>query len=119
LLLNRTRLLADPKRLGKWGEKRCESFLKKKGLKTLARNYASKTGEIDLVMVDGDRSIVFVEVKTRTGEDLTAAESVVTAPRRPKPSEPPVISSPPTKSTTDLIASMSSPLSSARPAAHK
>lgn len=84
MLLNRTRLLADPKRLGKWGEKRCESFLKKKGLKTLTRNYASKTGEIDLVMVDGDRSIVFVEVKTRTGEDLTAAESVVTGAKKAK-----------------------------------
>ncbi len=84
MLLNRTKLLASPKRLGRWGEKRCEKFLRKKGLKTLARNYSSRTGEIDLVMVDGDRSIVFVEVKTRAGEDLTAVESVVNGAKKAK-----------------------------------
>ena len=34
---NKHRLLADKKRLGRWGEKRCEKFLKRQGLKTLAR----------------------------------------------------------------------------------
>ena len=47
-LLNRGRLLADRKKLGRWGEKRCESFLKKKGFKRLARNFSCKSGEIDL-----------------------------------------------------------------------
>lgn len=84
LLLNRQKLLADGKRLGRWGEKRCESFLKRKGLKLLARNFSCKTGEIDLVMVDADRSIVFVEVKTRAGETFDAVESVVTAPKKTK-----------------------------------
>jgi putative endonuclease len=78
LLLRRKQLRADPKRLGRWGEKRCESFLKRKGLRALARNYSCKMGELDLVMVDTDGTIVFVEVKTRGGEDLTPAESVVT-----------------------------------------
>ena len=50
----------------------------KKGLKTLTRNYSCKAGEIDLIMVDSDRSIVFVEVKTRTDEEFTPTESVVT-----------------------------------------
>ncbi|MHC4646558.1 MAG: YraN family protein [Planctomycetota bacterium] len=83
-MFNRTKLLQDPKRLGRWGERRCEKFLKEKGLKTLARNFSSRTGEIDLVMVDTDRSVVFVEVKTRAGEDLTAAESVVTGGKKAK-----------------------------------
>jgi len=78
LCLKRRKLLTDKARLGQWGEKRCEAFLKRKGLKILARNYSCKMGELDLVMVDADSTIVFVEVKTRAGEDLTPAESVVT-----------------------------------------
>jgi putative endonuclease len=84
LLLNRSKLLADRKVLGLWGEKRSERFLKRKGLKTLARNYTSRTGEIDLVMVDTDGAIVFVEVKTRADETFDAAESVVTSPKKTK-----------------------------------
>ena len=78
MLLNRNRLLRDRKLLGRWGEKRCEKFLKRKGLKTLTRNFLCKTGELDLVMVDSDRTIVFVEVKTRANEDFAGAETVVT-----------------------------------------
>jgi len=76
-LFNRKKLLGDIKLLGKWGERRCEKFLKRKGLKTLTRNYACKAGEIDLIMVDSDRSIVFVEVKTRMDEEFSPTESVV------------------------------------------
>jgi len=78
LLLNRRKLLTEPKRLGRWGERTCEKFLKRRGLKTLTRNFSCKAGEIDRVMVDTDRSIVFVEVKTRAREDFTPTESVVT-----------------------------------------
>jgi putative endonuclease len=84
LCLKRRKLLADTKRLGRWGEKRCEAFLKRKGLKTLARNFSCKMGELDLIMVDTDGTIVFVEVKTRAGEDLTPAESVVTFSKKTK-----------------------------------
>lgn len=78
MLLNRRRLLADRTMLGRWGEKRCERFLKAKGLKTLTRNFRCKTGELDLIMVDADRTIVFVEVKTRANEDFSPSESAVT-----------------------------------------
>ena len=81
-LLNRRTLLADRKKLGRWGEKRCERFLKRKGLKKLARNFSCKTGEIDLIMVDTDRAIVFVEVKTRANESLTPTESVITPAKK-------------------------------------
>ncbi|MCK4886984.1 MAG: YraN family protein, partial [Planctomycetes bacterium] len=77
LLLNRRKLLADPKKLGRWGERYSEKFLKRRGLKLLARNFSSRDGEIDLVMVDRDSSVVFVEVKTRANEQFDSAESAV------------------------------------------
>ena len=83
-LLNRENLLANRKKLGQWGEKRCGSFLKKKGFKKLTRNFSCKSGEIDLVMVDTEGAIVFVEVKTRADEDLTPAESVITPAKKNK-----------------------------------
>jgi len=68
--------------LGRWGEKRCEKFLKRKGLKTLTRNFYCKTGEIDLIMVDSDGTLVFVEVKTRANEDFSPSESAVTKAKK-------------------------------------
>jgi len=82
MLWNRRKLLADRKLLGRWGEKRGEKFLKSKGLKTLARNFSCKTGEIDLVMVDGDGSIVFVEVRTKADESFSLPEETITQPKR-------------------------------------
>ncbi|MGD0078962.1 MAG: YraN family protein [Sedimentisphaerales bacterium] len=77
LFFKRNKLLRDIKLLGKWGERQCEKFLKRKGLKTLTRNYACNAGEIDLIMVDKDRAIVFVEVKTRLDEEFAPTETVV------------------------------------------
>lgn len=76
--------MADRKQLGRWGEKRCERFLKRKGLKVLARNYSWKTGEIDLVMVDSDSSIVFVEVRTKADEKFGPPEDSITEPKKIK-----------------------------------
>ncbi len=84
MLLNRRRILADRKLLGRWGERRCERFLKRKGLRKLTRNFSCKTGEIDLVMVDTDGAIVFVEVKTRTDESFTPTEEVITPAKKAK-----------------------------------
>jgi putative endonuclease len=81
---NRSSLIKDPKLLGRWGEKRCERLLKRKGLKILTRNFSCKTGEIDLIMADTDRTIVFVEVKTRAGETFAPAESSITPAKKAK-----------------------------------
>ncbi len=81
-LLNRGKLLADRKKLGLWGEKRCESFLKKKGFRKLVRNFSCKSGEIDLIMADADGAVVFVEVKTRADEAFEPTESVITASKK-------------------------------------
>jgi putative endonuclease len=77
LFFKRNKLLKDRRSLGRWGERQCEKFLKRKGLKTLTRNYACNAGEIDLIMVDKDRAIVFVEVKTRLDEEFAPTETVV------------------------------------------
>jgi putative endonuclease len=82
MFLNRKKLLSDRELLGRWGEKTSEKFLKRKGLKTLTRNFSSKTGEIDLVMVDPDGSIVFVEVKTRTDEEFADVEDSITSAKK-------------------------------------
>ncbi len=82
--MNRPRLLADRKLLGKWGEKRSERFLKRKGFRTLTRNFSCKSGEIDLIMVDTDQTIVFVEVKTRADESFSPSESAITTSKKSK-----------------------------------
>lgn len=83
--LFKKKLLNDREKTGSWGEKKAEKFLRKKGLKTLARNFSyKKTGEIDLIMVDSDRSLVFVEVRTRASEDFAAAEATVNYTKRNK-----------------------------------
>ena len=82
MLLNKQKLLTDRERLGRWGEKHCEKFLKRKGLKTLTRNFSCKTGELDLVMVDTDSTIVFVEVRTKADSDFASPEDSITKPKK-------------------------------------
>jgi putative endonuclease len=53
--------------LGAAGEQAAERFLRAQRYAILARNYRCPTGEVDLVALDG-RTVVFVEVKTRTQE---------------------------------------------------
>lgn len=74
--------MADRQLLGRWGEKHCERFLKRKGLKKLTRNFSCKSGEIDLIMVDADRTIVFVEVRTKADEQFGSVESSITSPKK-------------------------------------
>jgi putative endonuclease len=52
---------------GKRGEDIAEQFLRKAGYKLVERNYRCAAGEVDLIALDG-RVIVFVEVKTRSGD---------------------------------------------------
>ena len=58
-----------PKTLGRRGEDAAARFLKRLGYKILARSRRLAPGEFDLVALDG-RTIVFVEVKTRTSADV-------------------------------------------------
>ncbi|GHV76294.1 UPF0102 protein [Spirochaetia bacterium] len=48
---------------GREGETKAAEALEKKGMQILARNFRSRTGEIDIIAQDAE-TIVFVEVKT-------------------------------------------------------
>ena len=52
------------KLFGDQGERAAAKFLKQLGMRVLKRQYLTRYGEIDLIMLDGD-TIVFVEVKSR------------------------------------------------------
>jgi len=77
------------KALGQRGEDAACRFLKKAGLKILARNYRCPGGEIDIIALDTatrkankPETIVFVEVKTRSTETPAGPESAVDAHKR-------------------------------------
>jgi putative endonuclease len=68
--------------LGDAGEDLAAAALKKQGYKILDRNYLTPLGEIDLIARQG-KTVVFVEVKTRTGHATAAPRKPCTRPNRP------------------------------------
>ncbi len=54
--------------LGQRGERAAARYLRRQGYKIVGRGERDHFGELDLVAVDG-RTIVFVEVKTRTSHE--------------------------------------------------
>lgn len=54
---------------GQAGEEAAEEFLRKKGYEILERNFYTKFGEIDII-AKKDGVWVFVEVKTKSGEEF-------------------------------------------------
>lgn len=71
----------DKKGIGDLGEKLAAGFLRKHGYKVLDRNYRCREGELDIVARKGD-CLVFVEVRTRTGNAFGTPEESVTATKR-------------------------------------
>ena len=64
--------------LGKLGENLACDALARRGYAIIARRYRTRLGEIDIIARDGDTT-VFVEVKTRAGDDFGGAAVAVTA----------------------------------------
>ena len=65
-----------PSIIGAKVERNTETFLNKRGLRTICRNYKCRTGEIDLVMSD-QQTLVFIEVRYRKSHHYgSSAESV-------------------------------------------
>ena len=63
-------------RLGRWGEDRAAAWYAQRGWEILDRNWRCTDGEIDLVL-RRDGTLVFCEVKTRSGTAYgTASEAV-------------------------------------------
>ncbi len=53
---------------GTRSERRAARYLRKQGMRIIARNWSTPLGELDLVAVEG-RCVVFVEVRSTAGED--------------------------------------------------
>ncbi len=68
-------------RRGREAEERARRHLERAGLRTLARNWRARGGEIDLVMADGT-AVVFVEVRSRGPGALAGAAESVDARKR-------------------------------------
>ena len=58
--------------IGREAEHFAQTFLEHQGLTFVMRNYRCRTGEIDLIMQDGDE-LVFVEVKYRSKSQYGSA----------------------------------------------
>ncbi len=75
---------ATTKTRGDAAEDRALAWLQARGLKLVQRNYrvalgpSARGGEIDLVMREGDGTLVFVEVRRRTGTGHGGAAASVT-----------------------------------------
>jgi putative endonuclease len=70
-------------RRGKSGEAHARAWLEARGYQWVASNWHCQSGELDLVMIDG-RELVFIEVKTRTGERAGRASEAISRDKRRK-----------------------------------
>jgi putative endonuclease len=64
--------------LGKLGENLACAALIERGYVIIARRHRTKLGEIDIIARDGDTT-VFVEVKSRAGDEFGGGAAAVTA----------------------------------------
>jgi putative endonuclease len=66
---------------GARAEELAAAYLAERGFRVLARNWRRPEGELDLVALDGE-TCVFVEVRSRTGEEFGHPLEAVTARKR-------------------------------------
>ncbi|ARF69900.1 YraN family protein [Paenibacillus larvae subsp. pulvifaciens] len=73
-----TKKLDGRKALGKRGEEIAVRYLKEKGFQILAQNWRCRTGEVDIILLEEPRCLIFTEVRSRrvTGKFGSAAESI-------------------------------------------
>ncbi len=72
----RTEIAPSRVALGREGEKIAERYLRREGFRIVARNFRARGAEIDLVAMDHG-TLVFIEVKRRTGNSAGAPEEAV------------------------------------------
>ena len=73
----------EKKKKGRAGEEAAAIFLEEKGMRILEKNFRSRTGEVDIVAVDGE-TIVFTEVKTWSSYGIEALEQALDAKKQHK-----------------------------------
>ncbi|MCA9225649.1 MAG: YraN family protein [Planctomycetales bacterium] len=71
----------QPLTLGQRGEMAAARYLRRLGYKIIARGQRSRGGELDIIAVDG-RTVVFVEVKTRTSDVAGQPLDAITADKQ-------------------------------------
>ncbi|MGB6977356.1 MAG: YraN family protein [Gammaproteobacteria bacterium] len=76
-------LLSKSKQIGQAAEDAACRFLQEKGLRLVAKNYACKLGEIDLIMLDR-QTLVFIEVRYRANQRYGSGAETVTLPKQHK-----------------------------------
>ena len=67
--------------IGKKGEDIATEYLIEKGIHVLERNWRYKRAELDIIGMD-DKTMVFVEVKTRTNDIVERPENAVDTRKR-------------------------------------
>lgn len=70
-----------PSQSGRDGEDAALAYLLGQGLALVERNFRTKTGEIDLIMKEGE-TLVFVEVRKRSQKGFGGAAASVTPAKR-------------------------------------
>ena len=70
-------------KFGQLAERRARDFLVRRKLRTVAENYRTKLGELDLVMRDRD-TLVFIEVRYRRSSTYGDAVESICADKRLK-----------------------------------
>ncbi len=69
---------------GAYWERQAELYLQSQGMKTLHKNYQTSAGEVDLVMMVGEDTVVFVEVRYRFHQAWANALESVTPQKQKK-----------------------------------
>lgn len=70
--------MAHHNELGKWGEEYAANYLRRKGYEIVSRDWRMGHRDIDIIARSPDRrEMVFVEVKTRTGDVVTRPEDAI------------------------------------------
>jgi putative endonuclease len=64
--------------IGAHGEQLAVEHLHGLGLRIVARNWRCRYGELDVIAAEGANTLVFVEVKTRTGDGFGGVAEAVT-----------------------------------------
>jgi putative endonuclease len=69
------------KNLGESGERVAALYLEEHGYQIVARNFRTRSGEVDLIAQDAD-GLAFIEVRTRRGDVFGSPEESITPVKR-------------------------------------
>lgn len=73
--------MGNNKAFGAFGESLATDYLKENGYRVLERNFSCKTGEIDIIAVQGE-TVAFIEVKTRSSVRFGLPSEAVSAAKQ-------------------------------------